>query len=233
MAGRRPINPNAPKSATISTRFTPELRGRLEEVAKKNGCSLSEEIGRRLELSFTENRRSEDKFGGVKTYNVLLLIARAFRLLREMTGQAWFDDPLTFEEAEKILNLLLSHFRPDGERKSSLAKIRKYQRVERRPVGDVNGYPYADTCAGAVLAELNFAFAGMIAEPDPESPRPGITQDVLRMSADLWPSSIARWKWSRPKSREPRPAPASREQRGEANPLDLRISKPTTEGKQK
>lgn len=115
--GRPPKDPAETKASQISVRLTADLVARLDEAAKQNRLSRAEEISRRLERSFTEEGRIEDVFGGRETYAFLKLVAQAFSMLRQSTGQTWHRDRFTFDHALVAMTEIFGYFRPSGSRR--------------------------------------------------------------------------------------------------------------------
>lgn len=112
--GPKPRTPSELKSAATGVRLTEGLRQRLQKSANQNGVSLSQEISARLEESFSESRRRVEDLGGLWTYNLFRLFAKALAHLHRETGRAWHRDAYSFRHAVAAINEILEYFRPDG-----------------------------------------------------------------------------------------------------------------------
>jgi hypothetical protein len=83
-AGRKPRGEFKGKSATLTTRITPETRAAMESAAQKSGRSLSQEVERRLidSVRNERNRRSD-----VRALNeAIAIVAEKVEIA---TGKQW------------------------------------------------------------------------------------------------------------------------------------------------
>ena len=69
-----------------------QIKHRLEDSAKDNGRSLSEEIESRLEQSFL---MTEEFFGGRRTFILMRMMADMFQIAETRSGKRWDDWNLT------------------------------------------------------------------------------------------------------------------------------------------
>src|SRR5436190_23773277 len=85
-AGRKPRGEFKGKSATLTTRITPETRAAMERAAQKCGSSLSQEVERRLNDSVLNdrNRRSDVRA-------LVEAIAIVTEKVEIATGKNWFQ----------------------------------------------------------------------------------------------------------------------------------------------
>jgi hypothetical protein len=110
-AGRKPRGEFKGKSATLTTRITPETRAAMDRAAQKSGLSLSQEVERRLNDSVRNerNRRSDVR-----------ALAEAIAIVAEKveiaTGKHWLQDASTGEELRRGIDVLVRHFAPHGAR---------------------------------------------------------------------------------------------------------------------
>jgi len=95
-----------PRDTTVTLRLPQELHDRLKEAAA--GRSVSEEIRRRLEASFT------DMSNDAKTERLLSAVSSTARMLRD-TYEPWHEDRYAFEVLKVATIVVLEHFRPAGE----------------------------------------------------------------------------------------------------------------------
>ena len=110
-AGRKPRGEFRGKTATLTTRITPETRAALDRAAQKSGRSLSQEVEHRLDLSI---RRDRD----LNHQRHIRALAEAIALLTQQveraTGKCWRDDPFTGEALRHAIEFLISHYAPHG-----------------------------------------------------------------------------------------------------------------------
>ena len=100
----------ATKRHVLSIRTTEEGRSKLDDAAKFNGRSLSEEIDRRLEQSFVR----DELVGGI--YNTVFLhrLGATIRDIEASTGQEWTKNEFTWWAVKKAVLLALNERRPKG-----------------------------------------------------------------------------------------------------------------------
>jgi hypothetical protein len=110
-AGRKPRGEFKGKSATLTTRITPETRAAMGRAAQKNGRSLSQEVERRLYDSVRNerNRRSDVR----ALAEVIAIVAEKVEIA---TGKQWLQDASTGEELRRGIDVLVRHFAPHGAR---------------------------------------------------------------------------------------------------------------------
>jgi len=110
-AGRKPRGDYKGKSATLTTRITPETRAAMDRAAQKSGRSLSQEVERRLidSVRNERNRRSDVR-----------ALAEAVAIVAEKveiaTGKHWLQDAFTGEALRRGIEVLVRHFAPHGAR---------------------------------------------------------------------------------------------------------------------
>jgi hypothetical protein len=115
--GRPPKGEYAGKSSVLSTRITPDLRADLEEAAKVNGRTLSQEIEHRLRLTFQEDKRIVDVFGSPRAFAIMRLLASTIEPILNLNDRDadWTADPYLFDQIVRAFNLTLGMIRPPGE----------------------------------------------------------------------------------------------------------------------
>jgi hypothetical protein len=106
-AGRPPRGEYTGKSATITTRVKPDTRLALEDAARANRRSLSQEIERRLRESLSS---AERQAGHIRVIGELAKIAT--ERIEEVTGKDWLSDPFTAEAVRHTVDTVLAHFAP-------------------------------------------------------------------------------------------------------------------------
>lgn len=107
---------NAGSSARAMTavRLEPELKQRLEEVARINERSMSEEVRERLNRSLTFDAPAPGDFSDPETRALIGLISYSLDLVEQHTGRPWFHDPGSFKHASAAILELVSYLRPPG-----------------------------------------------------------------------------------------------------------------------
>ena len=100
--GRPPLPASERRLPSTSFRPTPAIRRRLENAAKANQRSLSQEIQARLEGSFLEEDARYAAFGGAKPYRLCQMLPVMAAMSANMATEPpdgrpeWFDDPVEF-----------------------------------------------------------------------------------------------------------------------------------------
>ena len=108
-AGRKPRGEFKGKTATLTTRITPETRVALKDAAKKSGLSLSQEVERRLVRSVArEHKRTPDVLGLAEA------TAEVTDKVQEATGNRWREDAFTGEAIRHGMDFLIRHFAAHG-----------------------------------------------------------------------------------------------------------------------
>ncbi len=85
--GRPPLSPGKRRGASMGFRPTPGIRGKLEEAAKANGRSMSQEVEHRLERSFEE----DEARGGRNTNDVFKVMGAVAAHIQTRTGKTPAD----------------------------------------------------------------------------------------------------------------------------------------------
>jgi hypothetical protein len=106
--GRKPVGEFKGKTATITTRVTPETRTALDRRAKGHSRSLSQEIERALR-EWVYQERGHAHVRGL-AHAITLLI----RTMEGTTQGRWLDDPFTCQAVRLGIETLLFHFGPQG-----------------------------------------------------------------------------------------------------------------------
>ena len=104
--GRPPLPSGKRRGASMGFRPTPEIREKLEEAAKANGRSMSQEVEHRLERSFTEEANLEwayKQFIGDEALHRAIMMANHFiQISQEETGVPWHEDKELRREASEV-----------------------------------------------------------------------------------------------------------------------------------
>ena len=105
--GRPPLPADQRKRPSLAFRPTPELRKNLESSAADSGGSLSQEIERRLELSYSDHEARLRGFGSEGRLKLLRALSRAVDMVELITGKDAFADPTAAEGAYKLMTGML------------------------------------------------------------------------------------------------------------------------------
>ena len=108
-AGRKPRGEFIGKTATLTTRITPETRAALERAAQESGRSLSQEVEHRLDVSIRRDREHARK-------RHVRALAEAVAFITERvegaTEKRWLDDTFTGDALRHAIEFLVFHFAP-------------------------------------------------------------------------------------------------------------------------
>src|SRR5262245_45161863 len=113
--GRKPGSAAGP-AVHFNTRIAPEIRRRLEQEAKRNKRSLSQEIEFRLKDSFDFPEWVQKQFGENHHYALAYLVARiAIGVESKTDGRCcWRKDPFTGKALRAGIDLILQRVIPEG-----------------------------------------------------------------------------------------------------------------------
>jgi hypothetical protein len=104
------------KSVPLGVRVTPALHDRLEAARAESGRTLSQEMEARLRLSFEDNQRAQERFGGPTNYWLFQWIARGIAIIEQQTGRRWWEDRYTFDECRALIDEIWGFFKRPGRR---------------------------------------------------------------------------------------------------------------------
>jgi TraY domain len=110
-AGRKPRGEFKGKTATLTTRITPETRAALERAAEKTNRSLSQEVEHRLDYSI---RRDYEHNRNRHIRGLAEAIAILTHWVERATQKRWIDDPFTAEALRRGIEFLVFHFGAPG-----------------------------------------------------------------------------------------------------------------------
>ena len=128
-AGRKAARKAAPAlRVPLGLRVTPEIKKRLDDAAKDNGRSQSQEAEMRLEHTFTATNAVLDALDlayGRRLTGLLLAMAHAAQLTGTRAvfvsqqnvagGEDWMSDPYAYDQAVKATQAILEAYRPAGK----------------------------------------------------------------------------------------------------------------------
>jgi hypothetical protein len=107
-------------TAQLKWRTKEPLRAAIEQSAKKRGLSINQEITRRIEASFVEERRVDEAFGNSEIFGIMKIAATAFveagRLAaHSVSAKNFVENPFAYNHAVIAAAKVLEAFRPSGE----------------------------------------------------------------------------------------------------------------------
>jgi hypothetical protein len=112
-AKRKPGRPPLGKRGNFTFRVREALREQLIAAAEAQKLSVSEEIERRLEASFTTIGAVSEMFGGKENAQLLFAFAVAIQGLERVTGKPWWTDQSTCEALQGAIDLILQSLKAD------------------------------------------------------------------------------------------------------------------------
>jgi hypothetical protein len=109
-AKRKPGRPALGKRGNFTFRVREKLREQLIAAAESSNLSVSEEIERRLEASFTSIGVVAEMFGGKENAQLLFMFAVAIQEVERATGKPWWTDKSTCEQMWRAIDsIILAH----------------------------------------------------------------------------------------------------------------------------
>ena len=125
----RPSLGKAGRRQSFTFRIREKVRDLLVAAAQSSGVSVSEEIERRVEQSFSNAGVVAEMFGGVANAQLLFMFAVAIQEVERGTGKSWWQDVSTSEAVQAAIDsILLAH-------RAHLPERRK--RIEYPPLADL------------------------------------------------------------------------------------------------
>ena len=115
--GRPPLPADQRKRPSMAFRPTPELRKKLESAATDSELSLTQEVERRLEWSFSDHDARLQGFGSEDRLKLLRSLSLAVEMVEMTTGKDIFTDAETAEAGYRAMTGILDGMfsaRPGG-----------------------------------------------------------------------------------------------------------------------
>ena len=101
--GRPALPPEEKKRPSMGFRPTAELRKQIEQAAAQSGLSMTQEIERRLERSFTEEANLQWAYEKIiddeALHRAIMMTNHFIKVSEEETGVPWKQDPELRKEA--------------------------------------------------------------------------------------------------------------------------------------
>ena len=144
-AAKRPRGrPSQGRRDTFKFRMRRTVRDQLIDAAQSSGVSVSEEIERRIEESFSKAGVVTAMFGGDQNAQLLFAFSVAIREVERQTGKRWWEDPATSEQMRRAIDAIILAQVPI----SAEAQKRYEEFVAKhgtlRELGARYGYPFID-----------------------------------------------------------------------------------------
>jgi hypothetical protein len=151
-AGRKPQGEFRGKSATLTTRITPETRAALERAAKKSSRSLSQEVEARLNLSLRKQRTIDRRH--IRALGEAVMLTTLY--IERATKKAWNEDAFTGQAVRQGCDSLISHFAPRGMPKTPFSIAEAAAGKSGGEAGDANlvANGVGSTEAGKVISMI-------------------------------------------------------------------------------
>lgn len=96
----------------MAFRMGTQLHAKLIASAEANERSLSEEIERRLEDSYTEQERLIERFGGPENITILTTIASAWKIIEVSSKQKWTESSDVLEAMKVAAYNVMAMIKP-------------------------------------------------------------------------------------------------------------------------
>jgi hypothetical protein len=143
-AKRKPGRPSLGKRQSFTFRVRDNVRDLLVAAAQASHVSVSEEIERRVEQSFSNAGVVAEMFGGLRNAQLLFTIAIAIQEVERAIGQPWWTDFSTIEQVQRAIQDLLMAYRP-----VSLDERKRNERLGEKfpPLAELGrryGHPFID-----------------------------------------------------------------------------------------
>ena len=159
--GRPPLPADQRKRSSMAFRPKPELRKNLENAVTESKLSLSQEVERRLEWSFSDHDARLQGFGSKGRLKFLRALARAVDMVELTTGKDAFTDPITAEGAYELMTEMLDvafSVRPGGPI-DKVSPTEGQEAIIKHPAARTSVQNLRDVLMESVLPELPGALA--------------------------------------------------------------------------
>jgi hypothetical protein len=104
---RKPGRPSLGKRGNFTFRVREVIRERLIASAKASNVSVSEEIERRIEQTFSSAGVVAEMLGGPETARLMAVFALAIQGVERTTGREWWTDKATFDAVNTAITGIL------------------------------------------------------------------------------------------------------------------------------
>jgi len=106
---------------TLTIRLPKGVRRDIEEHARRNNRSLSQELVQCWFDARSNAARPDaivDAFGGPQSFALFQMMAGCVRALEAGSGKKWFDHPKLYEVAVEVINEMTGYLKPKGSSRS-------------------------------------------------------------------------------------------------------------------
>jgi len=173
---RKPGRPSLGKRQSFTFRVRENVRDLLVAAAQASHVSVSEEIERRIELTFSSAGIVAEMFGGMKNAQLLFTISIAIQEVERATGRSWWADYSTIEQVQRAINnLLFAHRTLSPEEQK---RIEDYSRqgtltdLGRQYGIFIDHFQIGDDAAALAMAKAQLAVRNApVKAPEAPSPR--------------------------------------------------------------
>jgi hypothetical protein len=159
---------------SLTFRVRENVRDLLVAAAQSSNVSVSEEIERRVELTFSSAGIVAEMFGGIENAQLLFAFAVAIQEVERATGKPWWADVSTSEQLKRAIDSILLAYRPISPeaRKFSEEFFAKYgtlAELGRRYGHFIDHFQIGDDAAALAIAKAQLAIRNAPAKA-PEAP---------------------------------------------------------------
>jgi hypothetical protein len=114
--GRKPQGEFSGMSKPLTIRLEAATRRQIEDDAKRNGRSVSQEITARLREALDRRSFLEREFGKPHNYALAAMTANLAKVVESTTDKRWLDDKFTAEAIGHAVGIFLQFCAPKGSR---------------------------------------------------------------------------------------------------------------------
>ena len=145
-AKRKLGRPSLGKRRSITFRIRDHVNDLLVAASQASTVSLSEEIERRVEQSFSNAGVVSEMFGGAETARLLFTLSIAIQEVERATGKPWWADLSTSEQMRRAIDDIL------------LAQMAKLPEMQKQIEEHLARYGMLADLAGKVSPEIRAKF---------------------------------------------------------------------------
>ena len=150
--GRPPLPPGKKRGASMGFRPTPTIRENLEEAARANGRSMSQEVEARLEHSFVGDGFIQHMLGSdLSSMMALRSLANAIASIEGKAGKSWRDDWAAREQVSAAFEVILDAFGPQHPVENRLTPQGRLRAEKREHKNQIAGQKAAVSSIRALL----------------------------------------------------------------------------------
>lgn len=172
---RKPGRPSLGKRQSFTFRVRENVRDLLVAAAQSSNVSVSEEIERRVELTFSSAGIVAEMFGGIENAQLLFAFAIAIQEVERATGKPWWADASTSEQMRRAIDtLVVAHtpLSPEVRKRSEewFAKHGTLAELGRRYGPFIDHFQIGDDAAALAMVKAQLAVRNAPAKAPEASP---------------------------------------------------------------